>query len=176
MTPKRPKAGRTPNQAIVAHPTNTLAQRASRAARSLDAARRAALSTGAVARYCFVSAGTVVNWIAAGQLDAQRTAGGQFRIRVAELRAFMRQHGMRTDAIDADFELDEPCWTFWSHDHASAAGQPDHRPCAECPVRRSGATVCRELRPLLPGGTWRAESCEVCPYRRRDRMRARGEP
>jgi excisionase family DNA binding protein len=134
-----------------------------------------ALSTGAVARYCLVSAGTVVNWIAAGQLDAQRTAGRQYRIRIVDLLIFMRRHGMRTDALDAELGRAEPCWEFWSRHRSPAARAQDNPPCTECPVRRAGAAMCSELRPLLPGGTWRARSCESCAYRPRERADGRAE-
>jgi excisionase family DNA binding protein len=123
-----------------------------------------ALSTGQAAKYCLVSADTIANWIGDGRLAAQRTAGGQYRIRVGDLRCFMRSHGMRTDLLDVDSEHRPTCWEFFC-----ATGQgpvPDgvSGMCAECPVYRSRAEVCHEVRPLLPGGTLKATSCAECRY------------
>ena len=61
-----------------------------------------AVSSGQAARYCLVSPDTIVNWIAGGKIPAQRTVGGQFRIRLKDLRVFMLAHGMRTDQLDSD--------------------------------------------------------------------------
>jgi excisionase family DNA binding protein len=49
------------------------------------------LTTGQAARYCLVSPDTIVKWIKAENLPAQRTIGGQFRIFVNDLRQFMAQ-------------------------------------------------------------------------------------
>jgi excisionase family DNA binding protein len=121
---------------------------------------RLAVSTGQAARYCLVSSDTIANWIAAGRLPAQRTVGGQYRIRLADLRSFMAAHGMRTDLLEQEADQTTPCWQFWT-----ASGQ--HEPpatCLECPVYRGQARVCHELRPLLPGGTQRALSCADCAF------------
>lgn len=59
-----------------------------------------AYSTGQAARCCFVTSDTILNWIHAGSLEAQRTAGGQYRIRREELLRFMRAHGMNTDLLE----------------------------------------------------------------------------
>src|SRR3990172_4938117 len=66
---------------------------------------RVALTTGEAARHCLVTPDTIANWIASGHLPAQRTRGGQYRIRVEDLRAFMAAHGMRTDLLDEDLGL-----------------------------------------------------------------------
>jgi excisionase family DNA binding protein len=120
--------------------------------------RPLALTTGQAARHCLVSKETIANWIATGRLLAQRTAGGQYRIRTEDLRAFMVAHGMRTDLLDCETGHSPSCWEFWS------ARLPGVDPCGDCPVRRSGAAVCQEVRPLLPGGTLRAPSCADCVY------------
>lgn len=123
-----------------------------------------ALSTGQAARHCLVSGATIANWIAAGRLPAQRTVGGQYRIRPSDLRAFMLAHGMSTELLDAELGGAPFCWQYWA-----ATLQP--RPaggvctsCIDCPVRRSGAADCFEVRPLLSGGTLRALSCADCDY------------
>jgi hypothetical protein len=40
---------------------------------------------------------TIVNWIHTRALKAQKTAGGQYRIRLGDLRDFMRANDMRTE-------------------------------------------------------------------------------
>ncbi|MBI5532425.1 MAG: excisionase family DNA-binding protein [Deltaproteobacteria bacterium] len=125
-----------------------------------------ALSTGRAARFCLVTAETIVNWISAGRLTAQRTAGGQYRIRHDDLRAFMLSHGMRTDLLDCETGHSPACHEFWSARLADRPGWPRGMAaaCIECPVRRSGAVRCHEVRPLLPGGTLHAPSCEDCLF------------
>ncbi|MFH0903145.1 MAG: helix-turn-helix domain-containing protein [Pseudomonadota bacterium] len=137
-----------------------IAWRASRA----SSARPIALSSGQAARYCLVSADTIVNWIAAARLPAQRTAGGQYRIRCEDLRAFMIAHGMRTELLDCDTGHSPSCWEFWAARLAGTRGSATSASCGDCPVHRSGAAVCHEVRPLLPGGTQRAPSCADCVF------------
>jgi excisionase family DNA binding protein len=125
---------------------------------------RLAVSTGEAARHCLVSADTIANWIADGALPAQRTRGGQYRIWVDDLRSFMAAHGMRTDTLDHDLGLTPTCWEFWaSIDQTSPCPTADSA-CTACPVYRSRADICHEVRPLLPGGTVRAPSCVDCLY------------
>ena len=125
---------------------------------------RLALTTGEAARHCLVSPDTIANWIANGHLPAQRTRGGQYRIWVDDLRTFMATHGMRTDLLDHDLGLSPTCWEFWST-YDKTRGCPHAAPdCSACPVYRSHADVCHEVRPLLPGGTLRAPSCVDCIY------------
>ena len=125
---------------------------------------RTAVSTGQAALYCFVSAGAVLHWIADGQLPAQRTPGGQYRILLADLRAFMVQHGMRTDSLDGDLRHLPFCWESWMQAGKRTAGAPCRDECAACPVYRSGALLCHEIRPFLPSGTLRAKHCADCEY------------
>ncbi len=127
-------------------------------------AQRLALTTGEAARHCLVSPDTIANWIANGHLQAQRTRGGQYRIWVDDLRTFMTAHGMRTDLLDQDLGLSPTCWEFWaSLDQTSGCPHAELN-CGQCPVYRSHASVCHEVRPLLPGGTLRAPSCVDCIY------------
>ncbi len=151
--PRRPKAARGPD-----------APKAEGRSPSRRETPRLGLSTGEAARHCLVSPDTIANWIASGHLHAQRTRGGQYRIRVDDLREFMAAHGMRTDTLDEDFGLTPSCWEFWA-----SIGQTGRCPhavadCAECPVHRSRAGVCHEIRPLLPGGTRRAPACVDCIF------------
>jgi excisionase family DNA binding protein len=122
------------------------------------------LTSGQAARYCLVSSDTIANWISAGQLRAQRTAGGQYRIRIEDLRAFMKAHGMRTDLLDSEVEHSPACWEFWAALSKSTLVDGVSGTCSDCPVYRSRAKVCHEVRPLLPGGTLRAQSCADCHY------------
>jgi excisionase family DNA binding protein len=130
---------------------------------AVSALQRGAVSTGQAARYCFVSSGAILNWIADGQLPAQRTIGGQNRILVADLRAFMLRHGMSTARLDCDVGQSSVCWEFFSTSVRGAAPALADG-CAECPVFRSGASLCHELRPFLPGGTLRAPACARCDF------------
>ena len=136
-----------------------------------------ALTTGQAAKHCLVSSDTIAKWIAAGRLPAQRTMGGQYRIRLADLRGFMRSHGMRTDLLDEATGHRPTCWEFWAvwicgrGDPMRATGDGTSglvdgvcATCANCPVYCGRAEVCHELRPLLPGGTQRAQSCADCQY------------
>lgn len=127
-------------------------------------APRLGLSTGEAARHCLVSPDTIGNWIASGHLPAQRTRGGQWRIRVDDLRAFMAAHGMRTDSLNEDLGLSPSCWEFWSSLEKTGPCPHATPECADCPVHRSRAGVCHEIRPLLPGGTRRAPSCVDCIF------------
>ena len=94
--------------------------------------RLLALTTGQAAKCCFVTSDTMVNWIKADLLRAQRTAGGQYRILLSDLRAFMCSRGMSTELLD-DAPGDRPmCWEF----HAvSDAGKPDRFPRPEVRVQ-----------------------------------------
>lgn len=130
---------------------------------TLSGCPKQAVSSGQAARYCLVSPDTIVNWIAGGKIPAQRTVGGQFRIRVKDLRTFMLDHGMGTEQLDSDMGLKPVCWEFWASlpDSADRSGGPT---CGDCPVYRSRASVCWEIRPLLPGGTVRAPACHDCLF------------
>ena len=52
------------------------------------------LSTIQVAEYCGVHQTTVIRWIDAGRLPAQKTPGGHRRIQTSDLVAFMKSHSM----------------------------------------------------------------------------------
>ena len=129
--------------------------------RGLENDKRA-FSTGRAARYCYVTPETILNWIRAGLLKAQRTAGGQYRIRVEELRRFMVEQGMQTDQLDASQSIRPHCWE--SRLEEAAAALPLLEPCRECLVRRSGTLNCWELAGLLPLTGRRAVPCAQCSY------------
>ena len=122
-----------------------------------------ALSTGQAARYCYVTSETMLNWIRAGGLRAQRTAGGQFRIRLQDLRAFMAASGMSTALLDEEKDIRPYCWEF--HCEVSARfGDPTREVCEGCLVHRSGTFNCWELHPLLPLTARRYDRCSECEY------------
>jgi excisionase family DNA binding protein len=122
--------------------------------------QRLAVSSGEAARHCLVSTDTIANWIASGRLPAQRTAGGQYRIRLLDLRAFMGAHGMRTERLDEELGEALLCWQYWS----GRGGPYPPATCAECPVYLGRTQICHEVRPLLPGGIQRALSCAECDF------------
>jgi len=124
---------------------------------------RSALTSGQVAEYCFVSVGTIQNWVNAGQLQSQRTAGGQFRIRVDQVREFMLSNGMSVEALDGDFDLTPRvfCWEFFSNapDHAREAV------CSECVVYKTRAKRCFELRKHVEHKKVHCNlSCDTCVF------------
>lgn len=51
------------------------------------------LTTGDVAKKCFVHLRTVLAWIAEGKLKARRTPGGHSRIDVVDFQAFAKKYG-----------------------------------------------------------------------------------
>lgn len=124
-----------------------------------------ALTTGQAAEYCFVSPGTILNWIRDGRLACQRTAGGQFRIRADHLRAFMLDQRMSVEALDNDRRLMRQsfCWEFFARNQEHSAS----RECESCIVRRSRSLNCFELRGHVEHVKVHCQtSCEECPYRR----------
>jgi excisionase family DNA binding protein len=122
-----------------------------------------AFSSGEAARFCFVTSETILNWIRSGQLLAQRTAGGQYRIRASDLRLFMTESGMDTGILDEQEQERPDCWEF--HGQIVARfGNSSQEVCAGCLVRRSGARNCWELHGLLPLTACRHSHCEDCCY------------
>jgi excisionase family DNA binding protein len=120
-----------------------------------------ALTTGQAAKYCFVTSDTIVNWIKSDQLQARRTAGGQFRILVEDLRAFMLDHGMETDLLDAVATPPRYCWEAHG---SSRAGPIDGTDCKSCLVYRARARRCFELRCALATDSRELEACEGCRF------------
>lgn len=122
-----------------------------------------ACTTGQAARVCFVTPETILNWIKGGRLKAYRTAGGQYRIRVEDLRAFMAESGMEPDLLDREVAFRPPCWAF--HDAETARyGSAAASRCCECLVKRSETRNCWELHGLVPLTVRRMDRCETCAY------------
>ena len=120
--------------------------------------RELALSTGQAARYCYVTSYTIVNWIHTRRLRAQKTAGGQYRIRLGDLREFMRANDMRTDLLEEEKGFRPYCWEFHCQPGEEAS------PCDSCLVRRSGSEYCYELRSVIPLSGCLYQECESCEY------------
>ena len=117
-----------------------------------------ALTTGQAARYCFVTPGTMVNWIKADLLPAQRTGGGQYRILLRDLRVFMDSRGMSTELLDAEPECRPMCWQFFGGDTGR------HAACDGCLVKFLGVLNCFRLMGMNPDEKRRMEGCEDCEY------------
>jgi len=127
-----------------------------------------AFTTGQAARYCFVTSETILNWIRSHRLEAQRTAGGQYRIRLEELLRFMTENGMDTGALEADSGIRPRCWEF----HGRISDRYGSRPegtCTRCLVYRAGALNCWELHGFLPVTSRRVDDCGKCPYAKKYR-------
>lgn len=120
------------------------------------------VSTGTAAKHCFVTSDTIVNWIKAGKLPAQRTAGGQYRILVCDLREFMREQGMSTEGLETGNQTQPLCHDF----HSQGVPKPEPEVCANCVVRHLGAFNCFRLMGMRPGKGHRYGECEECQYYR----------
>ncbi len=123
------------------------------------------LTTGQAARCCLVSPDTIVKWIKTENLPAQRTIGGQYRIFVDDLRAFMVRNEMSTALLDAEFDSRPYCWEY--HHAARGEGDVPGAPCNECPVYRAKALNCFELRAISAKENWARPDCQGCGYFRR---------
>jgi len=122
---------------------------------------RTALSSGQAARFCLVTSDTIVNWIKGGQLLARRTAGGQFRILVSDLRAFMDAHEMETDLLDAACGTTGRCW---EGPDAGRSWPIEGQDCDSCLAFRVRAERCFELRCALATDSNELEACEGCRF------------
>ncbi len=122
-----------------------------------------ALSTGQAARFCFVTPETILNWIRSNRLKAQRTAGGQYRVPLQDLRSFMIENGMDTALLDAERDVRPYCWEFHCK-LTSRYGNPSLEVCQDCLVHRSGTSNCWELHGLLPVTRRRFDACPDCEY------------
>ncbi len=126
--------------------------------------RRLALSTGQAARFCFVTPDTIVNWIKSGLLPAQRTAGGQYRILVADLRAFMVARDMSTAFLDEEQGVRTLCWQYRAEQRGRSSADS---PCRDCIVRFLGVLDCFKLMGMRPGAGRPRRDCADCEYYRR---------
>lgn len=124
-----------------------------------------ALSTGKVADYCYVTGDTVQNWIRSGLLPAQRTAGGQYRVRIDHLRTFMLERDMSVDELDCDARETHPgyCWEYYRKRVRRHTSSQDS--CVGCIVKRTIALRCYELRKHVAHlGVHCGAGCSECGY------------
>lgn len=127
--------------------------------------RGGGLSTGKAAEYCLVTGDTILNWIRSDKLPAQRTAGGQYRVRLADLRRFMVELGMSVDELDRDFGVVPSgyCWEF--HRTRTSRCASDQGACDACIVRQALARNCYELRKHADHLRIHCErECSECDY------------
>lgn len=126
------------------------------------------LSTGQAAKLCSVTPDTVLKWIRAGRLPAQRTPGGHHRVDSRELERLMRPAHRPTPSLRlrpvvgpaAAFRF---CWDF----NAGGDGELQGR-CRECLVYTTRAQRCYEVARLAPEVghtmTFCQETCDDCDY------------
>ncbi len=121
-----------------------------------------ALTSGQAARYCFVTSDTILNWIKADCLPAQRTMGGQYRILVEDLRHFMQRHGMSTELLESEVETRSFCWEF--HNSTEKKATATDMPCADCIVHKARAFNCFVIRMGNSQLDWMCGACTDCEY------------
>ena len=123
--------------------------------------RTRALSTGQAARFCLVTADTIVNWIRRNDLPARRTAGGHYRILVEDLRRFMLEHGMKTDLLEDEIDSRRYCWEYGER---AGYSPMQGKSCADCLVQRSLTLNCYELRSAFSCQSAELDVCGSCQY------------
>jgi excisionase family DNA binding protein len=125
------------------------------------------LTTGEAAKLCAVTPDTVLKWIKAGKLHAQRTVGGHNRIPRGNLIALDERRSGRRTIADGQAKEFRFCWEFYSD------GDALRTECRECLVYRSQATRCFEMSHLPPGSGYKGAFCDVscneCEYYQRYR-------
>ncbi len=130
--------------------------------------RREYFSSGEIAKLCAVKRDSVVKWIRAGKLPANRTAGGHYRVPRSHLIEFMqkRRSGVPLDRLGKNQAY---CWEF----HAKKG--KIHGDCKKCICFRSRTLRCYELiKSGLSGGhnaVFCLDSCESCDYYKAVRAR-----
>lgn len=114
------------------------------------------LTTGAVARLCSVKPDTVQKWIRKGRLEAQRTAGGHYRIALADVEPYL------TKPMDARWYCAPPagcqpqplrCWEYL------AEGGATREECRKCVVYRVRAAWCFEVLGMGAGNGHSRQFC-----------------
>jgi excisionase family DNA binding protein len=118
------------------------------------------LSTGQAATLCSVTPDTVLKWIKSGKLEANRTAGGHYRVHRETLLAMIDKDRESLPAIsDRRFHY---CWEFYS----KSGELPEA--CTQCLVYRSRAGRCYEISRLqsddVPAKLFCQKSCDECEY------------
>ncbi|MCP4703763.1 MAG: excisionase family DNA-binding protein [candidate division Zixibacteria bacterium] len=119
------------------------------------------LTTGEAASLCSVTPDTVLKWIRAGKIPANRTPGGHHRIPLDALTAILNVKNQTTNS-ERSRNIFQHCWEFYSNSGSISAD------CKECIVFRSGTKRCYEISelPIEAGHARRycKTSCENCEY------------
>lgn len=122
------------------------------------------LSTGEVARLCSVTPDTVLKWIRAGRIPAERTPGGHHRVHRDALRAFVGRGGTELRGPEETSDALLFCWEF------SAASGRDPDECKACMLFLSRAHRCYDVSGFPGTAHHRAIFCEghcaQCDYYR----------
>ena len=111
---------------------------------------------------------TVQNWIRSGILPAQRTAGGQYRVRTEDVRQFMTERDMSVEDLDRDLREERPeyCWQYHCKRVRRHTGKRDV--CDNCVVKRTLTLRCYDLREHVDHGRVHCGTdCSECGYYRK---------
>jgi len=134
----------------------------------MAAERSNLLTTGQAAKVCSVTPDTILKWIRKGRLEAQRTAGGHFRIERRDIDSLIHPAAAEEPSASESpecFARGLRCWEYLS-DRGTVRDD-----CRKCVVYRVGAAKCFLMADLAPeiGHARRfcESSCEDCVYYRR---------
>ena len=123
------------------------------------------LTTSQAAKKLSVSPDTVLKWVKAGKIRANRTLGGHFRIPMATIANLMGDNtdgGGRSEAAAISNPSFQYCW-----EHKSNLGQMTEK-CMDCTVYKCRAKRCYELRDIPDEfGNLHLQcqdSCDKCDY------------
>src|SRR5208283_3403596 len=61
--------------------------------------RREPLTTGQIARYCYVTHRGVLKWVESGKLKAYRTPGKHSRVSIEDFLSFLKEYNMPVPAV-----------------------------------------------------------------------------
>lgn len=118
-------------------------------------------STGEVASHCAVTPNAVFKWVKNGQLPADRTPGGHYRISRNSLLSFLNARQSR-DNKNSQKKIFQYCWEF----HSRFGKRQEN--CRKCIVYKSRASRCYELveyaREIGHGKIHCTNSCLECDY------------
>jgi excisionase family DNA binding protein len=124
------------------------------------------LTTGQTAHRCAVTPATVLNWIRSGRLEAIRTPGGHYRVKLEKLQPLLQQQ--KTPNLDMGGHTRQAplrCWEYLSE------GGTTREECLTCVVHRVRASWCFQIATLgIDSGHAKRfcpTSCDDCAYYRR---------
>ncbi len=99
------------------------------------------LTTGEAAELCSVTPDTVLKWIRAGKIPANRTPGGHHRIPIDALTVIFDTKNHLSNG-NKTVDTFQHCWEFYSKSGSIS------KECKECIVFRSGTKRCYEISDL----------------------------